>query len=72
MGGTYLTFMRIPPFYTIWQNDPIRDVWHNTDTCPIGREIPLAKRLFGTDHIREYCSHCAQLNKSELPTRIAP
>jgi hypothetical protein len=64
--------MRVPPFYTLWQNNPIRDVWHTNDTCPIGREIPLAKRRAGTDHVRPHCAQCAHRNKSEPLVRTLP
>jgi hypothetical protein len=57
--------MRVPPFYTHWQNDPLRDVWHNNDRCPIGQAILLVARLPGTDHVRGRCASCAQLNAAE-------
>ena len=56
--------MRIPPFYTTWKNDPVRDVWHNNDQCPIGQAVPLDERLPGTDHVRERCPRCAALNEA--------
>lgn len=64
---------QIPPWYSIRQRD--RNVYHDDDQCPVGREIDSKYRKMG-HRCRLRCPSCTKLGApaliSERLARLTP
>jgi hypothetical protein len=56
--------MRVTPFYSLFRGLAVEDVWHNNNSCQIGKSIAQADRWAGTDS-RKQCPYC-QLHNTPL------
>ena len=54
---------KVPDFYSINETSKPADkrVYHNTDSCPPGRDIPANERRYGTNNYR-LCKDCNERN----------
>jgi hypothetical protein len=65
--GAYIVLMtRIAPWYSVRQQD--KNVYHDDDQCPIGKEIDLRYRKPG-HRCRMRCRACAKLGAPEVTSR---
>jgi hypothetical protein len=54
--------MKVPPFHSVNESEkPVENrVYHNDNTCPLGRDVPPDERVRGPGVGNKLCKVCQQ------------